>query len=223
MSKRNLFIAVLGSLSAAALAFPASAHQPEDAWVADSRTGCKLWGYAPQPDRTVTWSGSCPDGYASGRGVAVWSIDGKPLERYEGDMLGGTYQGKGLYVWDNGERYSGDWAKGLQQGHGTYVWPNGDRFEGDYARGLRQGHGTYLWSTGRRYEGDYAGGVRHGYGIDVWPDGNRYEGGFANDLVHGIGTARINGVIHSGIWVKGCFRQGNVRASWDVESAQCGF
>src|SRR5690348_2060240 len=39
-------------------------------WMADLRTGCRVWNEVPQPDEKVTWSGPCgPDGVATGFGI----------------------------------------------------------------------------------------------------------------------------------------------------------
>lgn len=42
-----------------------------------SNNGCKLFNPVPQANETVTWSGKCADGMASGFGALTWYKDGK--------------------------------------------------------------------------------------------------------------------------------------------------
>lgn len=196
MFRKQVVIALLGVAWGTAAAV---AQQGSGSWVGDSRTGCKVWGYASEANRTVTWSGACVGGYASGRGVVEWFAGGRLTDRYEGDMVEGTYHGTGSYAFPNGDRYQGGWSRGLQEGHGSYV-SNGWRYDGDYAEGLPSGHGAMVLQNGDRYEGD-----------------------FAANLPHGAGTARIGRETYAGNWVKGCFKQGNRRMTWIATAADCGF
>jgi len=65
--------AIRTHLSAAALLLAAAgpatlAADDEVAWIADSH-GCKVANTFPRPGETITWSGSCSNGYADGDGV----------------------------------------------------------------------------------------------------------------------------------------------------------
>jgi hypothetical protein len=46
-------------------------------WSIDSQSGCALWNRMPQRDESVTWSGACVNGLASGPGVAQWYKNGQ--------------------------------------------------------------------------------------------------------------------------------------------------
>ena len=58
----------------------------------DPQSGCKVWKPNVLPTESVTWSGACTDGYASGSGIARWSSGGKELLTYEGTFKGGVVQ-----------------------------------------------------------------------------------------------------------------------------------
>ncbi len=78
-----------------AFAAPVAAG-PYGKWSAAERSGCLVWNIDPQPHETVTWSGACVDGKASGRGVYVWRFlkGGEWAQsRYEGDMDAGRSHG----------------------------------------------------------------------------------------------------------------------------------
>jgi hypothetical protein len=79
------------------------------AWIADSKTGCKVWNPAPQARETIRWSGSCNSGYAQGKGTLQWYENGKPGDRYEGEYQGGKRNGHGVVTMSNGTRIEGDW------------------------------------------------------------------------------------------------------------------
>ena len=80
------------------------------AWIADAKTGCKVWNPAPEPHETIHWSGSCSkDGYAQGKGTLEWTENGKPGDRYVGEYEGGKRNGHGVVTDEHGNRVEGDW------------------------------------------------------------------------------------------------------------------
>ncbi len=98
--------AALGT--ALALAAPARAQAPPG-WIADSKTGCKVWDPAPEPDEAITWSGPCKNGYADGEGTLQWTENGKPTDRYVGEYHNGKRNGAGTVTYRNGQTVSGEW------------------------------------------------------------------------------------------------------------------
>lgn len=74
-----------------------SLYAAEPIWIKDSTKGCLIFDPSPQPNETVTWSGSCVDGKADGAGEIVWYVDGIPLqtEKLTGEngvtMVAGNY------------------------------------------------------------------------------------------------------------------------------------
>jgi hypothetical protein len=80
------------------------------AWIADAKTGCKVWNPAPQQHEAIRWSGGCSkDGYAQGNGTLQWTENGKPGDRYAGAYQAGKRNGHGVVVDAQGNRVEGDW------------------------------------------------------------------------------------------------------------------
>ena len=109
--------ALVGGLCAAAivilgLGIPVRAqeedHAPPD-WIADAKTGCKVWNPAPEGDETVRWSGPCKNGYADGMGTLLWTENGQPAEKFVGAYQGGKRNGHGVLTDTKGNRVEGDW------------------------------------------------------------------------------------------------------------------
>ena len=123
-------------LAALVLAAPAAAG----GWISDSTTGCRVWNPNPTAQESVSWSGSCKDGFAQGEGVVQWFRNGLPLERNEGS-----------------------WARGRQVGHGVQVWTTG-RNEGDVRDGMPHGHGVLVLGDAR-YEVEFSDGKPNGAGV----------------------------------------------------------
>ncbi|MBK7002176.1 MAG: hypothetical protein IPH35_20135 [Rhodoferax sp.] len=172
------------------LAFvPFVAHAGE--WIADAKTACQVWSSNPSPGESISWSGTCSDGKATGTGTLQWYLNGKPNGRYEGEYRDGLVHGKGTYVLANGNRYEGEYRDGKMHGKGTYVEANGGRYEGEYRDGLVHGKGTYVRVNGDRYEGDWRDGKEHGKGAYVWANGDRYEGECLDGKMHGFGVMSL--------------------------------
>lgn len=84
-----------------------SGKPPE--WIADAKTGCKVWNPAPQAHETIRWSGGCEGGYAQGKGTLEWYENGRLGDRYVGDYQAGKRNGHGVVTMSNGKRIEGDW------------------------------------------------------------------------------------------------------------------
>ena len=53
--------------------------------------------------------------------------------KYEGDFINNKYEGKGKYIFKDGEYYIGEWKSGLKNGKGIIYFKNGNiRYEGDF-------------------------------------------------------------------------------------------
>ena len=114
------------------------------AWMADSRTGCKLWNPQPQPGETVRWSGACEGGFAVGPGVTEWYEDGEVTEIVEGDRVAGHLQGKGVQTTADGARFEGSWKDDRRNGPGVYTAPDGRRVSGLWVNDELVGRGDPL-------------------------------------------------------------------------------
>jgi hypothetical protein len=174
--------------------------QPTGDWIADPKTGCKVWNPYPGPGQSIAWTGDCTDGLAQGRGTLQWFKDGKPGERDEGEFNGGKQDGRGVRVFTNGARY-----------------------EGDFKNGKREGYGVEVYAGGGRYEGRWKDNIFEGHGVAALANGNRFEGEFQDGKPNGHGTYKTKDGTVSGNWTDGCFSEGGVQATFMATKATCGF
>jgi hypothetical protein len=139
---------------------PASAAGPTDevTWIADSR-GCKVANTFPRPGETITWNGRCKDGYADGEGVLQWFLDGKQDDRFEGQLVMGWAEGRGMLAKADGSRYAGGWKHSMQEGTGRYDAVDGSWYEGEWKKGMPNGQGEYRRADGRTFIGEWVDGV----------------------------------------------------------------
>jgi hypothetical protein len=79
-------------------------------WITTSNKPCKVWNPEPQPNESVTWSGLCKDGFASGKGILFWTEDGKPDVEFDGEYANGKRNGHGVIISPDGKRFEGDWV-----------------------------------------------------------------------------------------------------------------
>ena len=98
---------ILVGVPLATIAQTQSGRSPE--WIADAKTGCKVWNPAPQARETIQWSGGCEGGYAQGKGRLQWYENGRPGDRYDGEYRAGKRNGHGTVTMSNGKRIEGDW------------------------------------------------------------------------------------------------------------------
>lgn len=111
MRKDRLAAIIAACLIAAPLAAQAAGHA-KPRWIADARTGCKVWDPAPEADESVRWSGACKDGFAQGQGTLLWFEKGEPGDRYTGLYRHGHRDGYGVLTLHNGQTIRGDWSNG---------------------------------------------------------------------------------------------------------------
>jgi MORN repeat len=93
-------------------ASPAAAQEESHApprWIADAKTGCKVWDPAPEAGESVSWSGPCKAGFAEGEGTLQWFLHGKKGDRYDGGYAHGKRNGYGVVTFANGETVKGAW------------------------------------------------------------------------------------------------------------------
>lgn len=144
MLKRYLVMGLFGVIAAASYCVAA-----EPGWTKDSNKGCKVFNPAPEPGDSVTWSGSCKGGYASGHGMLQWFSNGTPGSSYEGQMSAGKRHGTGTYKWTNGSSYEGGWANDKFDGKGVYFASNGAIDYAVFAGGKYNGPGYRKNADGR--------------------------------------------------------------------------
>ena len=79
-------------------------------WITAKNKPCKIWNPQPQPNESVTWSGGCKDGLASGKGVLRWTENGKPDVEFDGEYAQGKRNGSGVMIMPGGKRMPGQWS-----------------------------------------------------------------------------------------------------------------
>ena len=70
--------------------------QGDSVWI-ETSAGCKVYNPFPTKNESVTWSGECIGGIASGEGVLIWSLKGAVAQKYTGSMKRGMPSGYGIY------------------------------------------------------------------------------------------------------------------------------
>lgn len=125
--------------------------------------------------------------------------------KYEGDLVRGTFHGKGKLVWPDGHFYEGDFEFGQFHGEGvlkTAVF----RYEGQFTSGGATGEGEISYSNGDKYLGQVLEAVPHGHGVLTQRDGTEYKGEFVYGDYHGYGElSDTSGFLYSGHFDKGVF------------------
>jgi hypothetical protein len=145
-------MALAAAVFASAPAFAEPLVEPGDepplpaAWMADPKSGCKVWNPHPQRAETISWNGVCKNGFAEGKGFVQWFRDGGPYERSDGQWRGGKQMGDGTQVWPGG-RYDGGMKDGEAEGRGVLVL-NDVRYQGQFHNGLPEGEGVLRSSDG---------------------------------------------------------------------------
>ena len=95
------------------LSLPMKALPDTVTWITDKQ-GCKVANIAPQEGESITWSGECEKGYASGEGTLTWFRNGIKTEVYEGMMVEGYAEGRGQRQPPSHPQI----ARVISQGHG---------------------------------------------------------------------------------------------------------
>ncbi len=197
-------------------------------WLRDEQTGCR----APDPDFAegddIVWSGACVDGVVNGPGTLTFLNNGQPqvtisgtfrkgdLEpghaslawpdgsNYDGDQIGGKFNGRGVFVSAQQDRLEGEWKSGVLNGHAVVTWANGNRYDGGWLNGKAEGHGVETWTNGDRYDGEWHDGKARGHGAQVWANGQTYDGEWRDDMPNGTGKlVRSDGKTYTGKFVDG--------------------
>jgi hypothetical protein len=124
----------------------------------------------------------------------------------------------------------GDWLLDTETGCRMWDWhPEPEDkpvWAGACRGGLPDGQGQAQWyEHGRpidRFVGTYRNGKREGPGDYVWNESVRFQGSYANDVPQGQGVIRIDDVVLSGEWKKGCLTKGSKVVAIGVPRNSCG-
>jgi hypothetical protein len=137
---------------------------------------------------SISWSGTCKDSLANGKGILKYYNSNGAVTIYEGETFNGYRNGIGTYNWTTGEKYEGEWKDDKPNGLGIYTYPNGSKYEGQLSDGKKNGNGILTDINGDKYEGEWKGDLHNGQGTYTWSRGSRYVGQFRDDKPNGQGT-----------------------------------
>ena len=129
-------------------------------WIEDAN-GCKIANVYPQEGETVTWTGSCINHFAEGKGVVTWYLNGEVADVFDGQLVQGWAQGLGRLTKKNGV-YIGEWKNSLQDGNGMQHMYNGTWYQGQWKQGKPHGHGKVKTLEGKVFSGTWNEGVFEG-------------------------------------------------------------
>ena len=92
------------------LAFSPTAPAEAGTWIRTSDGTCLVWNPQPQEGETVSWTGACAGGKATGSGTEVFRRSAGSTwseERYVGEMRDGKLNGRGVLHFDDGDHLRG--------------------------------------------------------------------------------------------------------------------
>jgi hypothetical protein len=119
--------------------------------------------------------------------------------RYEGEIIDGEPNGKGVVKFDDGETHEGMFKDGVPNGKGKNSWANGMYIEADFKDGEPVGAGKckVIYSGGDMPEGSYYEGEcldlqPHGWGRKVMPGWSDREGEWRNGEPHGYSVNKVS-------------------------------
>jgi hypothetical protein len=156
-------------------------------WLKDG--DCSLYSAGAGPGDTVQWTGACVDGYAEGLGTATFTHDGQSQSFTANFVHGVIPDGHVITRWGEGWSYDGETIGGRFNGFGVLTTDASDRFDGRWDNGKMNGFGVLLRANGERYVGDWKDDKPNGKGELRHPDGTLVTGDFINGKLENEGKA----------------------------------
>ncbi|MEP7196101.1 MAG: hypothetical protein ABI851_06235 [Saprospiraceae bacterium] len=90
----------------------AFAQESPEKVVKDAKSGCKVLFKHTFSEDSITWSGSCKDGFAEGKGTMIGFTNGKETSKYIGEMKKGKPDGKGIFTFWGDRKLEGNFVNG---------------------------------------------------------------------------------------------------------------
>jgi hypothetical protein len=150
----------------------------------------------------VKYIGNFVDDIPNGKGKMISLLDGS---EYDGDIVQGKKEGKGILKFKDGTEYEGEFKDDNFNGNGVLKYYNGRKYEGTFKDGKMDGNGKFTWEDGKIYIGSYINDKKHGKGKLMWNSEKYYEGNWVNNKQHGEGMYYLHGKV-----LKGQFRFGKI-------------
>ncbi len=158
----------------AALPSLAFSHPAADRHI--GKSDCLVLDPIPLTNASFSWSGGCKEGYADGDGVAIWTLNGKQVLRYEGGMRRGKRHGPSAEQDAGGNIAWGDFIDGKRHGQTHVEDGKGYVRDTEYDHGEIKGPVSIRYHTGHRYTGGWSEQGPEGHGVMVYPLGGTYAG-----------------------------------------------
>lgn len=87
-------------------------QETEGNFIKDKQSGCTVWFKYYFDEDSVTWSGNCTKGFASGEGTMIGYTKGKLTSKYIGHMEQGKPNGKGVFTFGADRILNGHFSNG---------------------------------------------------------------------------------------------------------------
>ena len=98
--------------------------------------------------------------------------------------------------------------EGERNGRGSYLWFNGNFYNGQWAHNHPEGTGALYYSDGGIVKGSFLLGKLNGYGISLYANGDKYQGNWENGSFHGRGVFYLQ---RQNQWQLSIFHQGSCK------------
>ena len=99
---------------------------------------------------------------------------------YDGEILNGNFNGKGIFYFNNGDMYEGDFENDMFNGMGIYKFKTGSSYNGQFVNDEFHGIGTYKFDDGSVEKGKFHQGKRVGKFIQI-ENGEYFQIVYNND------------------------------------------
>ena len=151
-------------------------------------------------DTGLVYTGGLADGLADDQKEAQLIIPG--TGQYNGSFAKGKKEGKGSFVWENGDQYIGSWKDDKMDGEGVLTITDGTKYTGTFSEGMLSGEFVVEYANQDSYAGSFIENKRAGTGTYTWAANDVYIGEWSDDLMNGKGNLTFS----DGTVFKGTFK-----------------